>query len=34
MSLNYSKKGNAAIITLNRPEYLNTLTFDMVEQIE
>ena len=34
MSLNYSEKGNAAIITLNRPEYLNTLTFDMVEQID
>ena len=34
MSLNYSKKGNAAVITLNRPEYLNTLTFDMVEQID
>ena len=34
MGINYYEKGNAAVIVLNRPNYLNTLTFDMVEEID
>ena len=34
MAINYYEKGNAAVIVLNRPNYLNTLTFDMVEEID
>ena len=34
MSIKYIVKENAAIITLNRPKYLNTLTFEMINKIE
>jgi len=34
MSVDYTELGNAAIITLNRPKFLNTLTYEMIEKIE
>ena len=34
MSVDYTQLGNAAIITLNRPKFLNTLTYEMIEKIE
>ena len=34
MTVKYMVKENAAIITLSRPKYLNTLTFEMVNKID
>ena len=34
MTVKYIVKDNAAIITLSRPKYLNTLTFEMVNKID
>ena len=34
MSIIYKEIGTAAIISLNRPKYLNTLTFEMVQEID
>ena len=34
MTVKYIVKDNAAIITLSRPKYLNTLTFEMINKIE
>ena len=30
MAIDYYKNKNAAIINLNRPQYLNTLNFEMI----
>ena len=34
MSIKYSENGNAAIITLNRPNNLNALNYEMIISIE
>ena len=34
MSIIYKEFGKAAIISLNRPKYLNTLTYEMVQKID
>ena len=34
MSIKYSENGNAAIITLNRPNNLNALNYEMITSIE
>ena len=34
MSVDYTEQGSAAIIMLNRPKFLNTLTYEMIEKIE
>ena len=34
MTVKYEVNKNAAILTLSRPKYLNTLTFEMIEKIE
>ncbi|MDG2000583.1 MAG: enoyl-CoA hydratase/isomerase family protein, partial [Alphaproteobacteria bacterium] len=33
MTIRYIEKNNAAIITLNRAKYLNTLSFEMINKI-
>ena len=34
MAIDYYKNKNAAIINLNRPQYLNTLNFEMIKEID
>jgi enoyl-CoA hydratase/carnithine racemase len=34
MSIIYKEFGKAATISLNRPKYLNTLTYEMVQKID
>ena len=34
MSIKYSENGNTAIITLNRPNNLNALNYEMIISIE
>ena len=34
MAIDYYKNINAAIINLNRPQYLNTLNFEMIKEID